>query len=106
GSLGTNALLRDGARPALHPDDLLPPAEKASRAGTGLVEALAEEPMPPLPGVAQRLWLLLPAGTQRGADELAAGVGTAVDEVLAALLELELGGWVARLPGPVYCRRD
>ncbi|HVS03738.1 MAG TPA: DNA-processing protein DprA [Thermoanaerobaculia bacterium] len=97
-ALGPNALLRDGARPALHPHDLLP---------EGLVAPAdeGEELPPPLPGLSARLWRQLPTGKARGVDELAAAVDAAAPAVLAALLELELGGWVERFPGPVYCRR-
>jgi DNA processing protein len=97
-AMGCNALIADGARPALHPRDvlaelgLLPPPE-----GPALP--------PPLPGLAAKLWQELPPGARRGADDLAGRCGEPADAVLAALLELELGGWVARLPGPVYARR-
>jgi DNA processing protein len=94
---GCNALIADGARPALHPRDL------ASELGLALPAAVTATP--PLPGLAGRLWLELPQGASRGADELASRCGAAMDETLAALLELELGGWVARRPGPSYCRR-
>ncbi len=94
---GPNALLADGARPALHPRDLL--------AELGIDAAAPAEVSPPLPGLAARLWDALPAGAVLGAEELAARCAAAIDETLAELLELELAGWVARLPGPAYCRR-
>jgi DNA processing protein len=96
---GPNALLADGARPALHPRDLL--AELGLRAG--------DEPPPGgpvlLPGLGARLVDALPPGAVRGAEELAERCASPIDAVLAELLELELAGWVARLPGPAYCRR-
>ncbi|NJL29993.1 MAG: DNA-protecting protein DprA, partial [Thermoanaerobaculia bacterium] len=46
----------------------------------------------------------LPEGAPRTADDLAAAVDKPVDRVLAALLELELSGWIERQPGPVYLR--
>jgi DNA processing protein len=97
-AMGTNALLADGARPALHPRDVL--------AALG-VDAAAPAPdaPPPLPGLGARLWEALPPGAVRGADELAARCAASIEETLAELLELELAGWIARLPGPVYCRR-
>lgn len=95
---GCNALIADGARPALRPQDALP--------DRGPDEAEAEaDPPPPLPGLPARLWQELPPAAVRGAEALARACGAGVDETLAALLELELGGWVARLPGPAYCRR-
>jgi DNA processing protein len=95
---GCNALIADGARPALHPRDLVPDLGLAS-------PGEPDERPSPLPGLAARLWKELPPMAVRGAEALAAACAAPVDETLAALLELELGGWVARLPGPVYCRR-
>ncbi len=97
-AMGTNALLADGARPALHPRDVL--------ATLGIDGAApAPDTPPPLPGLGARLWEALPAGALRGADELASRCAAPIDETLAELLELELAGWIARLPGPLYCRR-
>ena len=97
-AMGCNALIAAGARPALHPRDVL------SELG---IAAPPEGPPapPPLPGLAAALWEELPPGVRRNAETLAARCRAAADEVLAALLELELGGWVARFPGPVYARR-
>ncbi|HEV8630516.1 MAG TPA: DNA-processing protein DprA [Thermoanaerobaculia bacterium] len=97
-AMGPNALLADGARPALHPRDVL--AELGRDEGIG-----AESAPPPLPGLAARLWEALPEGAVRDAAELAARCAAGIDETLAQLLELELGGWIARLAGPAYCRR-
>src|SRR5581483_3326113 len=99
-AMGPNALLADGARPALHPRDVL--AELGQQA--------AEEPAtgaapPLLPGLGARLLEALPPGAVRGAEELAERCAASIESVLAELLELELAGWVARLPGPAYCRR-
>jgi DNA processing protein len=96
---GCNALIADGARPALRPGDLV--AELGLGGDTG---DSADRPAP-LPGLAARLWQELPPMAVRGAEALACACAAGVDETLAALLELELGGWVARLPGPAYCRR-
>jgi DNA processing protein len=100
---GCNALIADGAIPALHPRDLLAALGEGAL-GEG-VPAPAVDVPPPLPGLAARLWERLPPGATRGGDELAAAVEASADATLAALLELELGGWVARLPGPTYARR-
>lgn len=97
-AMGPNALLADGARPALHPRDVL--AALALDAPEG-----APDKPPPLPGLGARLWEALPQGATFGADELAARCAAPIDAVLAELLELELAGWIARLPGPLYCKR-
>jgi DNA processing protein len=97
-AMGCNALIAAGARPALQPRDVL------DELGLAAPPAGAPAP-PPLPGLAARLWLELPPGARRGAEELAGRASAPIDEVLAALLDLELGGWVARFPGPLYARR-
>jgi DNA processing protein len=99
GAMGTNALLADGARPALSPRDLLDEIGIATRGDASSVDP------PPLPGLGARLWEALPPGAMIGADELAARCVASIDATLAELLELELAGWIARLPGPVYTRR-
>lgn len=97
---GPNALLADGARPVLHPRDLL------AELGLDGRQVPSADPSPPaLPGLGARLWEALRPGSAQGADELAARCAASIDETLAELLELELAGWVARLPGPVYSRR-
>jgi DNA processing protein len=97
-AMGPNALLADGARPALHPRDVL------AALAIDVPEGAPDAP-PPLPGLGSRLWEALPQGATYGADELAARCAAPIDAVLAELLELELAGWIARLPGPVYCKR-
>ena len=101
-AMGTNALLADGARPALHPRDVL-----AALAIDALEPAprSTDDAPPPLPGLGARLWEAMPPGATFGADELAARCAASIDATLAELLELELAGWIARLPGPFYCRR-
>ncbi|MEM7050514.1 MAG: DNA-processing protein DprA [Acidobacteriota bacterium] len=98
GSAGPYGLLRDGAYPAIHPQDVL----------DSLPDALAASPSPPppeLPGFAGRLFGLLPRGDAMNADELATATGKSIDETLTALLELELEGWIRRLPGGAFGRR-
>jgi DNA processing protein len=102
-AMGANALLADGARPALHPRDVLA-ALGLDRIGIDGAAPAPDTP-PPLPGLGARLWEALPVGAVRGADELASRCAAPIDETLAELLELELAGWIARLPGPLYCRR-
>ncbi len=91
-SVGPNALLRLGARPAITPRDVLdaigvtPPAPREVPASSPLVEAI-------------------PAGAAASVDELAATAGRTVADVLPDLLELELRGEVERQADGRYARR-
>ncbi|HEX4961168.1 MAG TPA: DNA-processing protein DprA [Thermoanaerobaculia bacterium] len=110
-SQGANALIRDGASLALHPADLLEtlvprlPGAAAQLALRGNYEpsAAAAEPEPP-PGLAGQILADIPQGAGRVAEEIAVRLDVPVDQVLAALLVLELEGWVKRLPGSLYGR--
>lgn len=106
-SLGPNALIRDGARLVLHPRDILEDLQPR----TGLLFPEAPEPPaagpalpPPPPGLPGEIVAALPRATPRAPEEIAVALGVPVDGVLAALLELELGGWVKRLTGGLYGR--
>ncbi|HKV11299.1 MAG TPA: DNA-processing protein DprA, partial [Thermoanaerobaculia bacterium] len=103
-SLGPHALLRDGARLVQHPQDLLDDL----RPGAAPSGPLFAEPAPALPdppeGLPRKLLALLAPGSFQVPEDLAARAEVPVDQALGALLELELGGWVKRMPGPVYGR--
>jgi DNA processing protein len=120
-SMGTNALLADGAYPALHPRDVLdllgvptaPPPARARSAGSpgpgstdgsaaGPVDAPKKGSVRGLPG---RLLASMTPAEPESPEALAERVGAPVDRVLGALLELELAGRVRREPGPAYVRR-
>ncbi len=115
GSQGTNALIADGALPARKPRDILeslsigvqqelfPPLALSPAAPSPPPEtpAVVRKPPPGLPG---RVLEALVAERGRTAEEISARTEVAVEEVVGALLELELAGWVRRAPGPVYLR--
>ncbi|HYX24476.1 MAG TPA: DNA-processing protein DprA [Thermoanaerobaculia bacterium] len=107
-SLGANALIRDGASLAQHPADLLEvllPGRPGSRAQLALPMAAAPDPGPePPPGFAGQVLAEIPQGATRVVEEIAIRLDVPVDRVLAALLVLELEGWVKRLPGSIYGR--
>jgi DNA processing protein len=88
-SAGTNALLRLGATPLLHVDDVL--------------ELLGVEPPKRAPpaGDAAAAVLRQLADSATGADELVRATGLGAGEVAAALMELELGGRITE-EGGVY----
>jgi DNA processing protein len=105
-SCGPNTLIRDGAILVQHPRDILETLHPAADHRSSLSPAGDDgfKPDPP-PGLAGQILTALPPGTVRLPEEIAAGLGTPVDSVLAALLELELTGLARRHPGGAYGRR-
>lgn len=104
-ALGTLALLRDGAALAQHPDDLLDVLPEAERDRIHAPRRHAAPPPPP-PGLPCAALAALVPGDPMPAEALAAALDKAVEEIQGALLELELGGWVERLPGALFHRRS
>jgi DNA processing protein len=103
-SLGANALIREGAHLVQHPADLLEtilPTTADRR--LALPVPVAPGPEPPT-GFAGQILAEIPPGKTRLAEELAGRLDVPIDRVLAALLELEMEGWVKRLPGAIYGR--
>lgn len=119
-SVGPNALIRDGARLVQHPREilemLLPAAWSHPQiplfpapGGESHLQRYEEETRSDLPeglpeGLAGTVLAALPAGALLLPEEIAAALGTPVDQVLGALLDLELGGRVRRHPGSAYGR--
>lgn len=110
-SLGPNALIRDGATLVQHPREILEALFPGSQRPLPLLPEKAEAPTaprPPLPdpppGPPGEILAVLPAGSTRAPEELAAATGLAVDQVLGGLLELELLGLVRRSAGGLYSR--
>jgi len=122
-SSGTNLLIRDGAFPALSPEDvldtlasavqmsLLDPPEPTLQRPKGRDHLLADDtraerasPTPPqdLPPVPDHLQPILDQldGQATPLENLALAVDLPMERLLGVILELELGGWIERLPGP------
>lgn len=103
-SMGTNGLIADGAALVRSPDDVL------DHLSLGWQQELFPPPQEtPVPvrrpeGFGGRLFDALPAQGGVTAEELAAKLQVGVDQVLAALLELEIAGFIHRGPGPIYDR--
>jgi DNA processing protein len=102
-SLGPNALIRDGATLVQHPREILESLFPGPRP-LPLLQERPAEPEPPPPGPPGDVLSALPAGSPRAPEELAEATGLAVDQVLGALLELELTGLVRRTAGGLYAR--
>jgi DNA processing protein len=103
GSLGANALIREGAHLVQHPADLLETVLPRTLASQLSLPPAAPGPEPP-PGFPGQVFAEIPPGSPRVAEEIAVRLDVTVDKVLAALLELELEGLVKRLPGSAYGR--
>ncbi|RMG44448.1 MAG: DNA-protecting protein DprA [Acidobacteria bacterium] len=104
GSEGPNGLLREGAAPAIGPEDViecLPPALRPAAPGPSLGSAGT--------GAAEtgrsHLLELFPRHDPVSIDELVERAGRGTEEVLAELFDLEIGGLVEALPGGRYRRR-
>ena len=105
-SIGPNTLIRDGALPVQHPREIVETLPTRMRDRL----AVDSPPRPTLRGDPESrlraVFDLLSIGEPITAEALAAKTNQPVAAVLSTLLELELGGWVARYPGPAFCRRD
>ena len=97
GAEGCNALIRDGAVLVRSLDDVL---EALGWPGTPPGGALPRRPWPPGAPARQVLAALLD-GHPASADRLAEATGLAPPDLAAALLELELAGFVRRFAGGV-----
>lgn len=103
---GTNGLIADGAHIARSVDDILdvlPLAQQqelfpSSKETTATLSTLPARPT----GWNGKVVAAFPEGRSATSEELAGLLGSPVDRILGALLELELGGWIQRHPGPVY----
>jgi DNA processing protein len=104
GSLGANALIREGAHLAQHPSDLLEMLSPSAAALPARLPLRADPAPAPPDGFPGAVYAEVPAGSSRSAEEIAVRLDAPIDRVLAALLGLELEGWVKRLPGSAYGR--
>lgn len=108
--LGSNALIRDGAFPVQRVGeilDTLPLAVKEQLANRNAERAAKKWPSTPLPVPSdhRQLFETMAPGECYTVEELAAKLELPIEALLAALLELELGSWIERRPGPLFKRR-
>ncbi|MGH9382209.1 MAG: DNA-processing protein DprA [Thermoanaerobaculia bacterium] len=105
-ALGPNALIRDGAIPALHPQDILDSLPTALRQQLPPATATPEDEAQAAPaGPAGQLLRHLRPGDPRTPERLAAATNLPIEEVLTLLLELELDNRIRRHPGPSFSRK-
>ncbi len=101
-SAGTNQLLRDGADPVLHSDDLLAKFAVATSARSAMCGPLDPPPCTLSP-IEARVFDALTVDA-RHVDDLTLAIGLPVGEVLGVLCGLELGGLAEQLPGSLFRR--
>jgi DNA processing protein len=103
-SVGTNALIRDGAKPALSAGDIL--EEMGLSPGLAELGVALSTPAPRVPpvdltGLQLTLWNRMTSEPQH-VDALVASAQTPPADVLGALTDLELRGLVRQGPGMVF----
>jgi len=105
-SLGSNALLREGARVLPDPAGILEELEELGlEPGNTRKGAISPESAGPgIPLDLQPLWAAL-STEPVGVDEVATQAAVSLPEVLAGLSALELGGWIRQCPGMRFQRR-
>ncbi len=104
-SIGTNALIQDGALLVQHPRDILESLPIAVKDKLPQLAVPRDNPPPEAPGPAGKTLTALAPGRLLSADQIAEKTGLPVDKTLAALLQLELEGQIRRCPGPAFLRR-
>lgn len=110
-SQGPHLLIRDGACLVQHPREILDALGSCFSAASQMPLFVPDRepprednPEPPPTGFPGTVLAALPPGAVRLPEEIASSLDAAVDQVLGALLELELGGRVRRHPGSAYER--
>ena len=106
-SVGTHALLEDGAIPVASLAawrESVSPSDPAITPEGGDGDALQGSLGPAEDGLARSLWEAV-ANEPRSPQALAALLDRPLGDILPALTRLELDGWLERGPGPVYLRR-
>ncbi len=104
GSPGPNNLIRDGAGLVQHPRDILEFLQPPRSLPLDLPPAVPQ-PIRALPaGLGGKILKRIPPGESRSPDSLVEATGLPIHNLLAELLNLELTGWLRRLPGPAYRR--
>jgi DNA processing protein len=101
-SAGTNQLLRDGAEPLLHPDDLL--ARFKGKLELPVAPAGPVDPPPCTLSPAEAQVFDALSADPRHVDDVAERTGLPIGTILGVLCGLEIGGWVEQRPGNLFRR--
>lgn len=102
-SRGAHKILREGAALVESPDEIVREVLELAPRAEGAAPGSATEGAATLPEPARSILAAL-EGETRDASEIAARVGIGATDVLAALVELEIAGRIARGPGGLYRR--
>ncbi|MCH9648607.1 MAG: DNA-processing protein DprA [Deltaproteobacteria bacterium] len=101
---GPHNLIRDGACLATKPRDILETLRPTRQLPLDLIPIGQVSGRAHPQGKPGEVLQHLPPGGEKTADDLVIETGMAIDQILAALLELELAGWLRRMPGSTYRR--
>ncbi|MDH3253895.1 MAG: DNA-processing protein DprA [Acidobacteriota bacterium] len=103
-SIGPNCLIRDGAIPVQHPREIIESLPTSVQ--MQLTQSCSRDtPEPQLDEGLATVLHILPVGEAISQEDVISSSGLPLDRTLAALLELELGGWIERHPGALIVRR-
>ena len=104
-SLGSNTLLRDGARVLIDPARVLEDLEEIGFdfRGSGGQDPVLTGPGLEIPSELDSLWKTL-GSEPVSVEEVAANAAVPLADALSGLFALELGGWVRQCPGMRFQR--
>lgn len=104
-TLGSNALLRDGARALPDPSAILDVLDELGlwTAGRKPRASPDDDPGPAIPEELRGIWGGL-SDEPRSVEEVALSAAASLSDALSGLSVLELGGWVRQCPGMRYQR--
>ena len=101
-SMGPNCLIRDGAHPVQTPTELIETLPTSIQARLTRLER-SDEQLPDRQDLA-KLLQAIPPGSVADQSALLTATGLAVEKILGLLMELEIGGYLKRYPGPAWGR--
>ncbi|MFQ6069417.1 MAG: DNA-processing protein DprA [Candidatus Aminicenantales bacterium] len=102
-SVGTNWLIKSGAKPVQNWEDVA--EELPSPLRENLLSRREEKKKPDLDQREKKVFSLLTADSLTHIDELVEETGFSVSELLALLLNMELKGYVSQSPGKYFQRK-
>ena len=104
-SLGTNWLIRDGAKAVTDWEDVVEELPSPLREELLSTKKKVADAAPKLNEIETKLYAQLTLEREKHIDELVVGCGLSVSEALSSLLNLELKGLIIQVPGKYFLRK-